>query len=1336
MSLLNMWASHPTFENKAGLAKSLIQALQVDFERGGGAITKTSFDEALLEVACFREFQEFYDTLARRIQRFFRRHRGQMARRRKHARLRKKGKLSARASSPVRKPQSGQAPGIGTGPGPGAASSASAKVPPGHKTAPPGLADFFQHLSATRRSSPRGTLSAACNNDGARGKSSPSPLQQGGRLKSSSRPGALGLATPSSPGRSPRHGASGGGRTHEQISRALHAYFPPLPAPLASHLRATGPLDPSGMPLVGPEGRAFDQSFNRSMDYFHDSIMFNVQNLQLEDSECEDEERMRRWQAAGSGEGAGLHRQESTESSLSGYPAGGAGGDGAFCDTVNSNSQNRPFLFAPHRLNIAGHSPRRTPTDTVNLSIAASAMVVDEQIQRKITRHRDADATSQQCLNQFQSYHHHHASRIQELWRRGTKALIRSQRIRALTQFLKSEQKLVDSQSVKDALGDSLDSGNGHIATALFLRIVDIVKTYRKVTANDYSVYYPQTVDDLSLLVDILVAFVSLEALVAGGTQLFMSLIQKNPGEGGGPSPMVAMLGSAGACDYLMVALNRHANAPRPPPGEAEAEGAVARRIARAKMCRDAIELQVVLTNDCPDNQLRLTKKHHARGALAMLGVAERDLAYEVLPLALKFISGMCKTSTAACAQFRAVGLFTRVLNMLRLQYKVTEAIFTVFGFISVLIADGLEDEMFEESFCSAMSFVVYLDCLVAHRKSPQCFRLVCHVVHRLSRRGDHVLANLTSEYFAMAASAIMMDPHTDKECSGALLLLLKKLRGRYAPLNAMFEENGTNALTATLSISGAGGDFLNAAAKGAAAEVNMDGTTKLKDSRASSVGSNLFASESFASFVDHKTPAPEQEQEEQAAPPVAAASALKKRPQLVHTDSFLSSDKAIRRIQYLGINRFKRLKQRREFKESCDKADILVKLIPKSNYFDQIVDAFQVSLKIGHVELVALTLTRILSLIEESHQMQNASLVAKTFIKNPKILVDVASSFLSITKIQLLIWRIILHLPFKLDIKNEMDTLAMANVSGAFFWVIRRHAEDLGVVETCLACAARLTTASAIMQEKFGKESGLRVLVRVMTQHNDVLRPMLAATELVTNLCSASTKNQERCCAVGGVAHQLVQFLIKHMHNDRVVGAVAAALINICGMKRNQNILTLMSSRHLLLYVQIIKNNLNSVDICSHMCMMLTSLTSGLSGGIGESKMHVELQQSVVSVELVAILDKLANDSTNAKQEVVQTIIMLLVHLVLNFPTLRLKFLMDGALRVLPHFMTSAAAAAAIVSGATSLSRPSTRQSPGGQWSVPVTNSAKLAHSILLAEKSSHANSRAPSFAHNSSPA
>jgi hypothetical protein len=431
-----------------------------------------------------------------------------------------------------------------------------------------------------------------------------------------------------------------------------------------------------------------------------------------------------------------------------------------------------------------------------------------------------------------------------------------------------------------------------------------------------------------------------------------------------------------------------------------------------------------------------------------------------------------------------------------------------------------------------------------------------------------------------------------------------------------------------------------------------------------------------------------------------------------------LTTDIAIRRIQYLAVARFIRLKRKKDFRELKKKAEILVKLITKSNYFDQIVDSLQTSVSLGHVELAVLTLKRILTLIEESNQMQNSSLVAKTFIKNPKILIDTASSFLSVTRIQLLFWKTIICLPFRLDVKTELDTLAMANVSSTFYWVLRRHVRDAEVVELCLSCAARLTLSNVIMQDKFGKESGLRVLVRCMMQHNDLMRPMLCAAALITNICATNVQNQERCCTVGA-SHQLAQCMIKHLHSDLVVGAVTTSLISLCGLKNNQNIAILMSSRHILLYLQIIKNNLNSLAVCSHMCTLLTSLSSGLTGGINESHVRTEMQQSVATVELTAVLDKLATDGSNSNQEVIQTITMLVVHLLLNFPSLRLKFLNDGMLRVLPLFIP--------MSGIDSTADSSSSGGGGGvQWSVPVTNAAKLASNILHAEKTSR---RMPTF-------
>lgn len=285
--------------------------------------------------------------------------------------------------------------------------------------------------------------------------------------------------------------------------------------------------------------------------------------------------------------------------------------------------------------------------------------------------------------------------------------------------------------------------------------------------------------------------------------------------------------------------------------------------------------------------------------------------------------------------------------------------------------------------------------------------------------------------------------------------------------------------------------------------------------------------------------------------------------------------------------------------------------------------------------------------------------------------------------------------------------------VSGTFYWVLRRFLLDRDVLELCLSCAVRLTTTNVIMQDKFGKESGLRVLARAMMQHSDIERPILCAAELITNICATNVRNQQRCCALG-VSHQLAQGMIRHLHNPKVVGGTVTALISLCGQKNSQNVNMLMSSRHILLYLQIIKNNLTSLQVCSHMCFLLTSLTSGLGGGDIEANMNAELQQSVLSVELTAVLDKLAADGSNANQEVVQTITMLVVHILLNFPSLRLKFLNDGMLRVLPIFIADTDSI-----GGDQFSGSSASSAGLVEWSVPVSNAAKLARNILNVEKS-----------------
>mmetsp|Transcript_6216 Transcript_6216/g.11893 ORF Transcript_6216/g.11893 Transcript_6216/m.11893 type:complete len:1492 (-) Transcript_6216:110-4585(-) len=1311
MSMLAMWSAHPSFENKAKLGTWLIQAMRLELDPSGN-ILKSSFDEALLESACFQEFQNFYDVLARRIQFFFRKHQKKMARLLKQ-RKRKGTRDSPRKSpvSPARQQHMQRSRAVQK---PDSTQHASQ-----NKSAPPGLVNFFTHFSAaaTQRGVPPTSPRAM---------SSPHK-KQGSSSKNMTR------VVPGPPQRSPvRRPRPPAGRTQSQINRALHAYFPPLPISLTASLQNT-PLQPSdfvqdssSVVLPDPDGSAYDKSFNKSLDYFHDSIMSHVMHMppvQLEDSDGDDDEELKFLR-----NGGGQYYDDSTLSdtnSMSFYPSHGM--------TLPHNTNDRGdkhnlLLVSP---NAATYSHKVEPSrignnasTAVNLSTAIPNMVIDEQIKRK-TRKRDV---SQLLLDQFLPHHHRHASRIQELWRKGAHAVVRSNRIKTLIQFLKSEKKLIDSSAVKDALLDCLESGKVEIATTMFERIEDIVKTYDKKTANDYAIYYPQNVEDFSLLVDIVFAFVSVHALLKSATRLFVQLIEKNPDDNGS-SDFVPILGSAGACDLLMVALNRHASTFRKNQTQTVCVDDGSESIS---LCKDIIELQVMLTCETLENQLRLTHKRHSKGALSMLCVGEHDATYEILTMALKFISSMCKSSAAIGTQYRDAGVFERLMSLLRRKYKVNEAIFIVFGFISVALAD-LDDNLSKECFGSALNFIVYLDCLVAHRKNPHCFKLVCHVMYRLSRKGEEMLINLTSEYFAMATSAIMADATTDSGCTAALLLLLKKLRSRHAPLNDLLESNGTNAMHAALTDNQDNPTPYNRGIS--SAEDNTELPGKRKDSlRASSTSSNLFAGESFGLFgerdrhgfndyeSDHAPNTPPTQALVPRTPPLFAHHANKS----IKRYTTLSDDRAVRSIQYLALSRFARQKHTRDFKELHDKADILIKLIPKSNYFDQIMDAFQTSLRIGHIELVVLTLTRILTLIAESREMKNSSLVAKTFIKNPKILVDISSSFLSVTKIQILLWKIILHLPFKLDIKNEMDTLAMANVSGIFFWVLRRHVHDLDVLETCLACAARLTTSSVIMQEKFGKESGLRVLVRVMSLHNDVVRPMLSATELITNICSTNIQNQVKCCSGVGASHQLVQFMIKHLHNDMVVGAVAASILSLCGLKKNENIVILMSSKHILLYIQIIKNNLNSLHICSHMCMMLTSLSSGLGGGVSESKVHTELQQSVISMELVAMLDKLASDAANSNQEVVQTIIMLVVHLVLNFPALRLKFLIDGALRVLPRFMGSSGnGSGSRGGGGGGQSRPNTRQSIAVEWRVPVTNAAKLAHGILFAEKSSHAKNR-----------
>ena len=1317
MSMLAMWTAHPSFENKVMLGTWLVQALRVEFDstRGlAGGITKTSFDEALLESACFREFQNFYDTLARRIQFFFRKHKAKMAKLLRKRRHRKRvGTSKSHHVSPVSPVRQSQKYNAKTTREPPSA------IPHDHlnKSAPPGLVNFFTHFSAAatqRRASPTSP----------RAKSSPHK-KQGSSSKPVARKAAGVPIHRPSPGQSPITT----GRTQQKIDRALHAYFPPLPVGLSESLNKP-PLqsadflqDSSSVIVPDVDGSAYDQGFNKNMDYFHDSIMSHVINappVHLEDSDSEDEELKFMQNRA-------QYNDESTLSdnnSIAFYHSHGgmsanAGNNG------NRRDKHDLLLVAPSansygNMNTSFHT-NKNPPSTINFSTAVSDMVIDEQIKRK-SKKRDVMDTSHFFLDQFESHHHHHAMRIQNLWRKGIKTVVNSNRIKSLILFLKSEKKLIDSQSVKDALLDCFESGNIEIASTLFERIIDIVNTYDKKTANDYSVYYPQTVDDLALLVDILGSFVSLASLIKSGVQLFMLLLQKNSTEGNS-NDLITVLGSANVCDWLMITLNRHASPYEKSPGSVP-ENTMA-------LCKSIIELQVLLTGDSLDNQLRLTQKRHCKGAVSMLNVGEADKSYEILTMSLKFIAYMCKSSDAIGVLYRDAGIFRRLMTFLRNQYKATEAIVNVFGIISVLMGE-LDDQIFKECFGSALNFIVYVDCLVSHRQNPRCFKMICHVIYRLSRKGEDMLVNLTSEYFAMASSAILADTTSDKACTAALLLLVKKLRVRHAPLNFLLEANGSSALYAGLgNLHDKSHDNL-----GTSSQENLDIAGKREDSLASSASANLFASESVGLFgqkVHHHEHIEDKKDSTIQQSDSAKHINVGPKPhqpvaKFVKQNTVLSDDIAIRRIQYLALNRFTRGKQKRDLLEMRDKADILIKLIPKSNYFDQIVDSFQTSLRIGHVKLVVLTLTRILNLIEESKEMRNSSLVAKTFIKNPKILIDVSSSFLSITKIQVLLWKIILHLPFKLDIKNEMDTLAMANVSGTFFWVIRRHINDLEVLETCLSCAARLTTSSLIMQEKFGKESGLRVLVRVMSQHNDVVRPMLSATELITNICTTNVKNQERCCSVVGASHQLVQFMIKHLHNDTVVGAVSTAIMNLCGRKKNLNITILMSSRHILLYIQIIKNNLNSLPICSHMCMMLTSLTSDLGGGFNESKIHTELQQSVITVELVAILDKMACDARNANQEVLQTIIMFLVHLVLNYQSLRLKFLIDGALRVLPRFMTCPGDSNGDSSGGNH-SRPNTRQTPIVEWSIPVMNAAKLAHNILFAEKSSHANNRGPSI-------
>ena len=1230
-----MWTLHPSFEDTSLMGRWLLQSLHIEFNSNNNSdmqITKTSFDEALIESLCYGEFEQFYDVMARRIQLFFKKYKNIICKmekktRKKNGIIPKQHHINLRTGAPMPAPRR----------------PASEKTP---------LVQYSVGLS--HRNLTLAKFSEKKNTTFSRNKVVTAPLAVDDLI---SKKPATSQQPTLSPGTRRVTTKAGQSKRNKLLPKfdgstsprlAMQVYFPPLPLALNQSilLSQKSPVDCGKIighnSLLDNDPKLLpsqDNVFNGSLDYFHSSIMSNAVDISMEDSADNNDEDWR-------------------------YVRKYERHDGTNNMSNNAESSNS-LVFCPRGIESTGHDQvnailKKINTVNVDLSGAMDDMTVTVQYPRRMREKRKKAITSKVEFTEAQF----RAKRIQALWKKAVRRIGLLRRVEALREDLQSDKKLIDSRLVNDALRDCLESGNYHVAYSLLERIHEVILTYDTKSAKDYSIYSPQTVDEYTTLIQVLNSFVSKYEFTSLGLQVLYLCLRKNSDTPiydahedkylyvGASGDVVAIMGSADVLDYLMVAFNRHASFTLSSDNDSADQGEEEETPFKNKvflLCKDIIQFLIFLTSECPSNRRRFTKKRHYQAVNAMLDLSEDADTNDIFSLSLNFISVMSKSSDSICLKFFSMGVFDRVMLTLRKEYKNASSMLNIITFISKMVPSSAKS-IIEDIFGSPLGFVVYTDCLVFYRQNPRNFKLVCHVIYLLCREGDSVMENLVSEYFAMATKAIAADDTSDKYCIAALLVLINNLREKFKPLDelfmgsdAVFDDDGEGLVSTFADMK----DFRN-----------------YRSSSASSLLSLDFLGEENFNLDDDNKGSDKNEYRIDASTTDDA---------ILESDAEVIGDEvAISRIQYLAINRFLRLKRFREFKETKEKAKILLKLVTKSNYFDQIADGLQTSLRIGHVDLAILTLERILTLIKESHQLKNSSLVAKTFIKNPKILIEIASSFLSVTKIQFLIWKTIFHLPFRFDVKTELDTLAMANVSGIFFWVLRRHMENVDLLEVCLSCVARITSENVIMQDRFGKESGLRVLARVMMQHNNVVRPMLFAAELIANICHTNVRNQQRCCAAG-IPHLLVQSMIKHLHNDLVVGAVVSALISLCGQKNNRSVVMLMSSKHILLYLQIIKNNMNSLHVCSHMCTLLTSLTSGLGDGTNEANILNELQQSVITVEITAMLDKAAVDKGGSNHEVVHTIIMLIVHLIVSFPSLRLKFLNDGILRVLSLFKSRA---------------------------------------------------------------